>query len=128
MVNFFGWIDYKDVPNYIAAADVCIAPIHKTPFSEYYNEQGVQKISEYIALGKPVVACNIAKSSSYILVSEDSLLDGIKETLGGNTIHGEVRFWESDSESNLLEAINTILASDGRVQVRSHTKLREEKI
>jgi len=127
-VNFFGWIDYKDVPNYIAAADVCIVPTHKTPLREYYNEQGVQKIGEYIALGKPVVACNIAKSGSYILVSEDSLLDGIKKALGGNIRRGEVRFWESGSEPNLLEAINTILASNSRVQVRPRKELGKEKI
>lgn len=126
-VNFFGWVDYKDVPNYIAAADLCLVLTHKTPFSEYYNEQGVQKIGEYLALGKPVVACNIAKSDSYILVNEDSLLDGIKKALGGNTSSGKIRFWERDSEPNLLESINTILASDGSVQVRPHTELREKK-
>ncbi|MGI0026694.1 MAG: glycosyltransferase, partial [Nitrosopumilaceae archaeon] len=91
-VTFFGWVDYRDVPNYIAASDVCIVPRHKNQFSEYYNEQGVTKIAEYIAMGKPVVACNIAQSTNYILQSEESFIDGIKTALDGRNQIGKKRF------------------------------------
>ena len=112
-VRFFGWVDYSDVPSYIASADVCIVPRHRTIFSDYYSEQGVQKIAEYIALGKPVVACNIASSSNYLLTTEDSFVDGIKQALDGRAPTGEPKFWESDSEPELFQAIDTMLALKG---------------
>jgi len=118
IVKFFGWIDYKDVPAYITAADVCIVPRHPNPFSDYYGEEGVQKIAEYIALGKPVVACNIAQSDNYILVPEDSFIDGIKKAIDGKIPVVRKKFWESDSEPKLLEAINTILAHKDEKQIR----------
>lgn len=118
IVKFFGWIDYRDIPNYITAADVCIVPRHPNPFSEYYSEQGIQKIAEYIALGKPVVACNIARSGNYILVPENAFVDGIKKTINSEAPTVRKGFWESDSEPKLLEVISTILAPKDEKQVQ----------
>ena len=117
LVKYFGWIEYKDIPSYITAADVCIVPRHINPLAEYYNEEGIQKISEYIALGKPVVACNIAQSENYILVSEDSFIDGIKKAINGEGPAVKKMFWETDSEPKLLEAINTILAYEDNKEI-----------
>jgi glycosyltransferase involved in cell wall biosynthesis len=110
-VRYFGWVDYAEVPNYIIAADICIVPRHKSIFSDYYNEQGVQKIAEYLALGKPIVACNIAKSdNNYTLVDEDSIGEGILEMLARKTPLGESRYWEEHSEPVLIETINKLLS------------------
>ena len=110
-VHYFGWVDYAEVPNYIIAADVCIVPRHKSTFSDYYNEQGVQKIAEYLAFGKLIVACNIAKSdNNYTLVDEDSIVEGILKVLARKTPLGERRYWEEYSEPVLIEAINKLLS------------------
>src|SRR5437870_4047470 len=110
-VRYFGWVNYSEIPNYIAAANVCIVPRHKNPFSDYYNEQGVQKIAEYIALGKSVVACNIAESLNYVLVDEGSFAQGILDALTYVPQHKEIgRFWEDHSEPTLIEAINNVLS------------------
>lgn len=111
-VRYFGWVNHAEVPNYIIAADVCIVPRHRNIYAEYYNEQGVQKIAEYLALEKPVVACNIAKSdNNYTLVSEDSFVEGILAALAKKTPLGERRFWEEQSEPALIAAVNGILSN-----------------
>jgi glycosyltransferase involved in cell wall biosynthesis len=50
---FTGWVNYADIPNYIAAADVCVAPFRLTLTS---NSNLMYKIIEYIAMTKPIVA------------------------------------------------------------------------
>ena len=109
VVRFFGWVDHKDIPNYIGAADVCIVPRHANTLAYYYSEQGVHKIAEYIALGKPVVACNIAESDNYILVPEDSFIDGIEKAINEGITNAKRGFWETDSEPRLVEVISSIL-------------------
>ncbi|MGI0027549.1 MAG: hypothetical protein ACREAD_06870, partial [Nitrosopumilaceae archaeon] len=75
--------------------------------------------------GKPVVACNIAQSTNYILQSEESFIDGIKTALDGRNQIGKKRFWESDSESKLLEAVNIILSSTN-ANTRTNNELGEK--
>jgi len=115
IIRYFGWLQYSEVPNYISAADVCIVPRHKNNFSEYYNEQGVQKIAEYLVLDKPVVACNIAKSDNYLLVNEDLFVQGIIDTINNKKTSlpsiREKRFWENESEAALIKAIKNVLSS-----------------
>ena len=90
-------------------------PRHKNNFSEYYNEQGVQKIAEYLVLDKPVVACNIAKSDNYLLVNEDLFVQGIIDTINSKKTSlpsiREKRFWENESEAALIKAIKNVLSS-----------------
>jgi hypothetical protein len=51
-VKFFEWRSYKEIPKFVNAADVCIVPRHKTSFSKYCNEEGIQKILEYMVFLK----------------------------------------------------------------------------
>ncbi|MBF0523735.1 MAG: glycosyltransferase family 4 protein [Deltaproteobacteria bacterium] len=52
-VIFTGNINYSDVPNYIAAADICLALF---PINVITMAKSPLKIYEYMAMGKPVVA------------------------------------------------------------------------
>ena len=52
-VIFTGQVPYFDVPNYIAAADVCLSPIRPLPI---YKVSSPTKLFEYMAMEKPVVA------------------------------------------------------------------------
>lgn len=52
-VTFTGWIPYASVPEYLAAADVCVAPFRITLTS---NSTECLKVVEYVAMAKPVVA------------------------------------------------------------------------
>jgi glycosyltransferase involved in cell wall biosynthesis len=61
---FTGWIPHVNIPRYIAAADVCVAPFRLTLTS---NSILMNKIIEYVAMRKPVVA---------------TVSSGLKEMLG----------------------------------------------
>jgi glycosyltransferase involved in cell wall biosynthesis len=50
---FTGWVNYANIPKYIATADVCVAPFRLTLTS---NSNLMYKIIEYIAMAKPIVA------------------------------------------------------------------------
>ena len=107
-VKFFGWRPYKEIPNFINAADVCIVPRHKTPFSDHYNEENVQKISEYMFFEKPVVACGIAPSSEYLLVELQDMADGILRALDGKVPKPTPRSWEDECKEKVLEVLDLV--------------------
>jgi glycosyltransferase involved in cell wall biosynthesis len=107
-VKFFGWQPYGEIPNFVNAADVCIVPRHKTAFSDYYNEEGVQKIAEYMFFRKPIVACGIASSKEYLLVEVDQLANGILDALEGKAPLPTPRTWEDDCAGKVVEVINSL--------------------
>ncbi|MEL7156222.1 MAG: glycosyltransferase family 4 protein, partial [Actinomycetota bacterium] len=51
-----GWLDHTEVPAYLSAADICVAP---EPSNEYNDGCTVIKLMEYMALGKPIVAFDL---------------------------------------------------------------------
>ena len=107
-VAFFGWRPYREISDFVNAADVCIVPRHETSFSDYYNEEGVHKISEYMLLEKPIVACGIAPSKEYLLVKRQDLVKGILEALEGKAPKPTPRTWEGDCSQKVLELIKFI--------------------
>lgn len=104
-LKFFGWQPYEMIPNFINAADVCIAPRHADHNSPYYNEKGVMKISEYMMFKKPIVCSGIAPSSQYLLVKEEELVDGIMKALIGEAPTPTPKTWEEHAEPKLLEVV-----------------------
>jgi len=109
-VKLFGWQPNMNIPNFIEASDICIAPRHKSSFSIYYNEEGVSKISEYMFFEKPTVACGVAKSNEYLLVNEDEMAEGILRALRGEVPKPKRRTWEDYSEKKILEMFNLIFS------------------
>ncbi len=55
-VLFTGWVDYEQVPRYIAATDICVVP---DPSNEYNDHSTIVKVMEYMAQAKPVVAFDL---------------------------------------------------------------------
>jgi glycosyltransferase involved in cell wall biosynthesis len=107
-IKLFGWQPYEEVPNFIAAADVCISPRHKTPYSVYYNEEGVHKISEYMFFEKPIIACGMAESKEYLLVNEDEMADGILKALNNEVPPSRRRTWEDYCEKKIYEVLRLL--------------------
>ena len=105
-VKFFGWCPYQEIPNFVNAADVCVVPRHKTSFSDYYNEEGVHKISEYMFFRKPIVACGIASSKEYLLVELQDMANGILQALAGKVPKPTPRTWEDDCKEKVLEVVD----------------------
>ncbi|MGE0759467.1 MAG: glycosyltransferase family 4 protein [Pirellulaceae bacterium] len=53
VVQFTGFVDFRSVPGYIAAFDICVTP---DPSNSYNDTCTTIKTMEYMALGKPTVA------------------------------------------------------------------------
>jgi len=109
-VKLFGWQPHASIPNFIVASDVCVAPRHKSRYSDFYNEEGVSKLSEYMFFEKPIVACGVAESAEYLLVGEDEVADGILRALRGEVPPSRRRTWEEYSEKKIYEMFNLILS------------------
>ncbi len=107
-VRFFGWRPYKEIPNFINAADVCIVPRHKGPVSFSWNEECVFKISEYMFFRKPIVACGVAQSNEYLLVERQDFVKGILKALEGKVPSPTRRTWEDECEEKVLEVIELV--------------------
>ena len=101
-----GRVGMCDVANWINCAKVCVAP--RTPgFSEaFYNDQDSNKISEYAAFKKSIVATSYAPSDQYLSVSSNSegFAEGILKGLEGNIHPSKSHYWE-DNEYRLLESL-----------------------
>ena len=74
---FTGHVPYREVPNYIGAMDVCVAPHHQET-----NQASPVKLFDYMASGRPIVASDIevvreivADSECAILVTPNSAKD-----------------------------------------------------
>jgi len=105
-VRVFGWQPHDKIPDFINASDICIAPRNETAFSSYYNEEGLHKISEYMFFRKPIVACGIAESKEYLLVSKAEMGKGVIKALQGKVPLPMPRTWEEYSEKHILELLN----------------------
>ncbi len=55
-VRFTGWVDPEAVARYLTAMDICAAPEPSTPYAAFST---AIKITEYMALGKPIVAFDL---------------------------------------------------------------------
>jgi glycosyltransferase involved in cell wall biosynthesis len=55
-LHFLGGRDYRDLPRYAAAFDVCLVPFALNESTEYINPT---KVLEYLATGRPVVSTSI---------------------------------------------------------------------
>jgi glycosyltransferase involved in cell wall biosynthesis len=55
-VLFTGWVEHTEVARYLSAADICVAP---EPSNPYNDRSTMEKIMEYMALGKPIVAFDL---------------------------------------------------------------------
>jgi glycosyltransferase involved in cell wall biosynthesis len=51
-VTFTGWVDFEDVPRYVAASDVCLVPHERTPHTDTTIPH---KLFQYMAMSKPVL-------------------------------------------------------------------------
>jgi len=58
-VNFVGWVDPEDVARYLSTADVGLIPDPQNGMNEFCT---MIKTMEYMALGKPIVAFDLAET------------------------------------------------------------------
>jgi glycosyltransferase involved in cell wall biosynthesis len=78
-ITFHGRVAHREVPGYIAAADLCIAPYDTTAFEDGEVSYATLKVREYLAGGRPVATLPsgslrelIRDSDNGFLLSNDS--------------------------------------------------------
>lgn len=87
-ITIVNWQPYEVVPEYVAAADVCLLPAHANDVMKYIVPI---KIYEYMAMGKPVIATRL-----HGLVTEFGENNGILYI---------------DKTTDVLEKVNNLISS-----------------
>ena len=59
LVEFSGWVEHDYVATVLSSTDVCIAPDPKNALNDLSS---MVKISEYMAMGRPIVSFDLAES------------------------------------------------------------------
>jgi len=57
-ILFTGMVPYLDVPRYLSAADICVAP---EPSAPYNDRSTAVKLMEYMSLAKPIIAFDLTE-------------------------------------------------------------------
>ncbi len=128
-VNFTGWTLAKDVVRYLTVADMGLTPDPQNGLNEYST---MVKTMEYMAMGKPVVAFDLAETRfsaqdaafyappnrmEAFADSIEALLDNeeLRLTLGaiGRKRIEEELSWDH-TELNLLQAYETLFPRSAR--------------
>jgi len=101
-----GRVSLNDVANWINCADVCLAPRTQGYPHHFYDDKDSTKISEYVALEKPIVATGYAPSNQYLLVDQtpEALAEGIMKGLNGRITPPKPHYWE-ENESLMLSLL-----------------------
>ena len=123
-VHFTGRVSDEQLRSYLSAADVCVDP---DPLNEFSNASTMNKIVEYMSLGKPIIAFDLLEhrrsaleAALYIEPNDVAqFARGVHELLGDipkrerMSKFAKERFqhtlsWEM-SEENLLRAYSELL-------------------
>lgn len=88
LVTFTGWVPHAEIPRRLARADVCLCPDPKTPSNDIST---TIKALEYMAMGKPIVAFDLAET---------------RESAGGAALYAA-----ADDEREFAERIAELLDS-----------------
>ena len=82
-VTFHGRVAHREVPSYIAAADLCIAPYDTTAFADGEVSYATLKVREYLAGGRPVAT-----------LPSGSLRELIRDSHNGFLLSNDSRSWQ----------------------------------
>lgn len=124
-IIFTGSVPHNDIPRYICAADICVAPFRDTKVTRCKSPL---KIAEYMACGKAIVAANVGEVRKMlggvgVLVEPgdvDALAEGILTLLSDKSLReslgrfarqrAERSYSWSNSVSSLLTAYESVYA------------------
>lgn len=70
-VTFTGWVDFEEVPSYIATSDLCTVPHRKNPHTETTVPH---KLFQYMAIGKPVIVTDVTPVARIIRDADAGLV------------------------------------------------------
>ncbi len=107
---FPGTVEHKDVPKWIAAADLCLS--QRTPGFpvKWYNIHDSLKLSEYALFEKPIVAAGYLPGDDYISADTtvESYSRAILAGLDGEAPRPTPHTWE-ENRSNIKKAYDALM-------------------
>ncbi|MFC4358470.1 glycosyltransferase family 4 protein [Halobium salinum] len=106
-VTFTGWVDFEDVPRYMAASDACLVPHASTPHTDTTVPH---KLFQYMAVGAPVIVSDVPPLKRIVEETESGLVVPADD---GEAMGEAISTLASDSE----EASR--LGENGREAVRT---------
>ena len=77
-VIFGGWINFKDIPKYLAIGDVAIYPFDDTPLN---RAKCPGKLIELMTAKRAIVANNVGQIKEYIEDGKSGLLVDVKDNM-----------------------------------------------
>ncbi len=69
--DFTGWVDFSEVPRYIAASDICVVPHSDSPHTRTTIPH---KLFQYMAMRKPVIATSVGPLQRIVTESGSGLI------------------------------------------------------
>jgi glycosyltransferase involved in cell wall biosynthesis len=117
-MTIVGWCPYEEVPNHIAASDICILPAYKNDIM--MNIVPI-KMYEYMAAGKPVIATKLPGLMTefgdghgviYVDESKDILMKALELNKGGELRRHGLKaqdFVENNGWNNIVDVFEGIL-------------------
>lgn len=103
---FTGWVKHDEVPHYLKACDILVAPFPADDHYRFYMSP--MKLFEYMASGRPIVASDIA-----------SIREVVDETM--------VFFARPDDPRSLASTIQMVFTSSKEAKRRSENARRESR-
>jgi glycosyltransferase involved in cell wall biosynthesis len=70
-VTITGWVEFADVPGYVADSDLCLVPHASTPHTETTVPH---KLFQYMAMGKPVLVTDVAPPARIVRETESGVV------------------------------------------------------
>ncbi|MDP8909308.1 MAG: glycosyltransferase family 4 protein [Chloroflexota bacterium] len=142
-VEFMGWVEHETVGRVLSSSDVCLAPDPKNPLNDVSS---MIKISEYMAMSRPIVSYDLAESrigaadaAVYAAANDeadfarkiDELLDDPQRraemAIAGRKRAEEMLAWEHQ-ERSLLAAYRRALEGGGaRIRSRRLPRVRAQQ-
>lgn len=126
------WQQYKDVPKYLSAADICLLPAYVNDIMKYIVPI---KIYEYMAMGKPVIATRLygltkefGENNGVIYIDKNTgVLNKVNSLLKSQDLEREgkksLKFIEYNNWDNITEELENYLLHNIRSsQIASHRK------
>ncbi|MFA5577912.1 MAG: glycosyltransferase [Methanothrix sp.] len=104
-VKAFGWQPHEKIPSLVRRAKMCLVTINDTTMTPYLTDRSVLKVSEYLNLGKLVIASGITKEEdrkNLIVVKSSHLEDAVCEYLNQKPEplrDEDYRLWEDNRET-----------------------------
>lgn len=124
-VHFLGRIDAQDVPQHVAACDVCLLPYR---INEWTQNIDSLKLYEYLACGKPIVATDLPTAERFsalvrIATNEDEFLASMDAALKEDSPELQTKRREAAAQHTWEHRVTALSAAiEGCLsEQRSHT-------